>query len=106
MNTERIRTDLRERLEALEARSEKAARHASHRDEPLSADFEEQAAESANDEVLNVIADEARHEADHIRDALKRIALGQYGVCDQCGDQITEARLIAVPYSTRCIECA
>ena len=106
MNIERIRIDLLERLEALEARSDKASRHASHRDEPLSADFEEQATESANDEVLSVIADEALHEADHIRDALKRIALGHYGICDQCGDQITEARLIAVPYSTRCIECA
>ena len=56
MNIERIRIDLLERLEALEARSDKASRHASHRDEPLSADFEEQATESANDEVLSVIA--------------------------------------------------
>jgi len=106
MNTEAIRVDLIERLEALEARSEKATRHASHRDDPLSADFEEQATEAANDEVLSAIADEAQHEAEQIREALKRIESGQYGICEQCGEHITEARLIAVPYSTRCIECA
>ena len=40
-----------------------------------------------------------------IDEALNRLALGTYGVCDSCGKGIEKARLKAVPYSRMCIAC-
>ena len=38
--------------------------------------------------------------------ALERIAQGEYGYCEDCGDEIAEARLALDPAATRCISCA
>lgn len=38
--------------------------------------------------------------------ALARIADGTYGTCEGCGAEIPKARLQAVPYAVRCVECA
>ena len=40
-----------------------------------------------------------------IRDALKRIEDGSFGVCEICGKDISEKRLKARPVTTLCIEC-
>jgi RNA polymerase-binding transcription factor DksA len=40
------------------------------------------------------------------RDALRRIDLGTYGICQQCGQPIAKARLEAVPYTRYCVKCA
>lgn len=106
MNLPDIQTRLQQRLQELSARAERAEKHASHRDEPVSADFEEQATERENDDVLAVISGEARHEAELIRQALKRLEAGTYEDCQACGCNIEPARLQAVPYATRCIACA
>ena len=37
--------------------------------------------------------------------ALERIALGQYGECQDCGVTIPEARLNAYPMASRCVSC-
>jgi len=37
--------------------------------------------------------------------ALDRLDNGTYGTCERCGKKITEARLDAVPYASRCITC-
>ncbi len=39
-----------------------------------------------------------------VRAALQRIELGDYGVCVDCGREITEKRLEAVPWTPYCIE--
>ncbi len=39
-----------------------------------------------------------------VEDALRRIADGSYGVCIDCGRDIGEARLKAVPWTPYCIE--
>jgi len=38
--------------------------------------------------------------------ALTRIADGTYGTCENCGAAIPKARLHALPYALRCVECA
>jgi RNA polymerase-binding protein DksA len=38
--------------------------------------------------------------------ALKRIEAGTYGICTNCGKQIGEERLDALPWATLCIDCA
>jgi len=40
-----------------------------------------------------------------IKEALERIEDGTYGVCDRCGGDISEKRLMARPVTTCCIEC-
>ena len=37
--------------------------------------------------------------------ALERIATGEFGICDVCGDAITLKRLQALPCANKCIEC-
>ena len=41
-----------------------------------------------------------------IEDALRKIDEGTYGVCEQCGGPIGEARLEAMPAARLCITCA
>jgi DnaK suppressor protein len=40
-----------------------------------------------------------------IKEALERIENGTYGICDICGEAITETRLKARPVTTVCITC-
>ena len=37
--------------------------------------------------------------------ALARIDEGTFGTCERCGKPITEERLEAMPYATKCIDC-
>jgi RNA polymerase-binding protein DksA len=41
-----------------------------------------------------------------IEAALQRIEDGTYGICTNCGKQISEERLEARPWATLCIDCA
>ena len=41
----------------------------------------------------------------HLDQALERIEKGTYGICRECGNPISEARLEAVPHASMCIEC-
>ena len=40
-----------------------------------------------------------------IRSALDRIENGTFGVCEECGENITIKRLKARPVTTQCIDC-
>jgi DnaK suppressor protein len=40
-----------------------------------------------------------------IHAALRRLDEGSYGDCFECGDEISEARLRALPFAVRCKEC-
>ena len=40
-----------------------------------------------------------------IREALSRIESGEYGVCEECGEDIALARLKAQPMATLCVHC-
>jgi RNA polymerase-binding transcription factor len=42
---------------------------------------------------------------DRIGAALARLEAGQYGRCIECGDDIAEARLRALPFAVRCVDC-
>jgi DnaK suppressor protein len=37
--------------------------------------------------------------------ALARLEAGEYGRCVECGADISEARLRALPFAVRCVEC-
>ena len=40
-----------------------------------------------------------------IQDALDRIENNEYGICEECGEDIEEKRLMAVPFTKFCFEC-
>jgi DnaK suppressor protein len=40
-----------------------------------------------------------------INEALARLETGRYGFCFECGDEIAEARLRALPFAVRCKDC-
>jgi DnaK suppressor protein len=40
-----------------------------------------------------------------INEALARLDEGRYGACFECGDEISEARLRALPFAVRCKDC-
>ena len=40
-----------------------------------------------------------------INEALARLEEGRYGMCFECGDEIAEARLRALPFAVRCKDC-
>lgn len=46
-----------------------------------------------------------RHLLKKIDAALDRINNGTFGICEHCGDDISQARLEARPVSTLCIRC-
>ena len=40
-----------------------------------------------------------------IEEALARMDSGEYGVCEDCGDDIALARLLATPTARLCVHC-
>jgi DnaK suppressor protein len=72
----------------------------------LPADWEEQATQLEGQDALGGIEKSKLQEVRQIREALRRIAQGSYGVCVQCGEPIAAKRLAALPTATRCISCA
>jgi RNA polymerase-binding transcription factor DksA len=71
-----------------------------------SQDFSEQTTETENDQVLDEIHYEAKAELQQVNDALQRLEQGSYGFCSKCQEAIAPARLLALPYTNRCIKCA
>jgi RNA polymerase-binding transcription factor DksA len=101
-----VKAQLESRRAELQQRLSRVEVDQRHQAEPLEADFEEQAAQTGNDEVLAAIGDTVRAELADIDAALGRLAAGHYGECAACGKAIEVARLTAVPYALRCSRCA
>jgi len=51
------------------------------------------------------IRDRERKLIGKIKDALQRIEDGTFGICEDCGEEISEERLKARPVTTLCIDC-
>lgn len=51
------------------------------------------------------IRDRERKLINKIKDAIDRIDAGEFGICEECGDEISEARLKVRPVTTLCINC-
>lgn len=50
--------------------------------------------------------DRAMRALREVEGALRSIEAGDYGLCTTCGEQISEARLRALPWTRVCVECA
>ncbi len=73
---------------------------------PLEKDFEEQAVQMENEEVLSALDAEGRATLLKIDHALKRIEAGNYNICAVCDTRIPIARLKVMPYTELCVDCA
>ena len=40
-----------------------------------------------------------------VKESLARLRSGKFGICDSCGDEISEKRLSALPTALFCLEC-
>jgi RNA polymerase-binding transcription factor len=63
------------------------------------------ATETVDREIEQSLEENAEHLLASIDAALGRIEDGSYGRCERCGEAISEERLEALPYATKCIEC-
>ncbi len=106
MNQQQIGERLRVRRGELLARLQKLHPQVHHREEPLPADFSEQAIELENLDVLFELDETSRHELQQINNALERLHSGNYERCAVCGQPIGAARLRSLPYADTCITCA
>ena len=61
--------------------------------------------EEAAEVALSALDEQGRREIAEIRAALARIAQGTYGVCTRCGEDMSPARLTAMPAAQRCVPC-
>jgi DnaK suppressor protein len=52
-----------------------------------------------------LLSAQARGAVVEIDRALAKIDTGNYGVCEQCGQPIPQARLQALPYASLCVAC-
>ena len=98
-----VKATLEARLEEL---TQRAAEIESRLSDPGNADWEENATESEDDEVLSSVGSAAKNEMHEIKLALSLIESGHYGRCTACGGPIAKARLEALPFATTCIKCA
>jgi DnaK suppressor protein len=101
-----IRENLVARRATLLDRSERITQDLRRASKPLDADWEEQAVERENDEVLDALGEATNAELQRIEATLTRIDGGEYGVCEVCGREISIKRLQALPDASRCAVCA
>ncbi len=72
---------------------------------PISADWEEQAQEVENDQVIDQLESIELNKLKNIEAALIRISDGSFGICTSCSNIIPNSRLEAIPFTDKCIKC-
>jgi len=92
-----LKREVRDRIQSID----RDIRH-----EGMSADWNEQAIERENDEVLESLGNSSEEELSMIKSALQRIDEGSYFHCSQCDEVIPHARLDLLPFTAHCVKCA
>jgi len=101
---EKFRKLLHEELSRLVNEAAQTLNGMTH-DKALFPDPTDRAALEADRNFLLRIRDRERKLILKIHDALERIEDGTFGICEQCGGEISETRLLARPVATLCVEC-
>lgn len=91
-----LRAELTERLEKI--RADLAGGR--------SRDWEDQAQERENDDVLDALGRDAAEELQAVERALQRLSNDRYGYCLSCQEPIEDERLKALPTAEYCLQCA
>ena len=103
LDTDKYKTLLERRLAYLEDHMNTIEDRLDDQPNP---DWDDNAVEHEEDEVLEDLGEMDLREARAIRAALGRIKDGTYGQCVKCGDDIEPARLDLVPQTPFCKNCA
>ena len=101
-----LKKELLDTKTTLTARLEKIEHNKTRPDGPLASDWEEQAVELENYDVVDALEESELKELAMIDGALERMEVGTFGKCQSCGKPIGEARIMAIPFATNCIQCA
>ncbi len=97
---------LRENLLGNMARMEDDSMNDHSRTASIPTDMEETANDDANQEIMLTLLGSGEGVLDQIEAAIQRAENGGYGRCLQCGEQIPQNRLDAIPYAAECLRCA
>lgn len=87
-------------------RIDKIEDHIHHPQDDLNEHWDDQAVAMRQNEMRKRLLIEAKEEIGYINHALERIETGDYGQCEECGEDIDPKRLEAVPYATLCMQHA
>ncbi len=68
-------------------------------------DIADQASNAYTKEFLLSIGDAERRMLKQVDEALHKIRQDTYGLCESCGESISERRLEALPFARLCIAC-
>ncbi|HVR69433.1 MAG TPA: TraR/DksA family transcriptional regulator [Vicinamibacteria bacterium] len=68
-------------------------------------DAEEQSVHSFAQDVELALMEMKSETLGQIDEAIRRLEAGTYGTCAQCGREIAEARLKALPFASLCRDC-
>ncbi|MCX5887311.1 MAG: RNA polymerase-binding protein DksA [Proteobacteria bacterium] len=101
---EYFRLFLRQQLDELISEAEKTVVTMTDKEEHFPDPTDRASLESDRNFLLR-IRERERKLILKIKEALKRIDDGTFGICEICGGKITEERLKARPVTTQCIEC-
>ena len=101
-----LKEELLNTKKTLTARLEKIEHNKTRPDGPLSSDWEEQAVELENYDVVDALEESELEELNQIDRALERMENGSFGRCQACSGSIEEASLMAIPFTNLCINCA
>ena len=86
-----------------EIESELRAEREGNKDEGM--DTYDLASEERDREINFILSDRERIKIQQIDDALERLGESSYGVCESCGLEIAEERLLAMPFTRLCHDC-
>jgi DnaK suppressor protein len=63
------------------------------------------ASEERDREINFILTDRDRDKLQAIQEALARVESGAYGICESCEQEISQARLAALPFTRMCVNC-
>ncbi|MEI6306638.1 MAG: TraR/DksA family transcriptional regulator [Deltaproteobacteria bacterium] len=70
-----------------------------------SGDIYDQASSERDRELGLLLGDREREKVHSIDEAILRIDEGEYGVCEECEEEIPLGRLKAMPFTRHCVKC-
>ncbi len=101
----RYRTLLHGRLNALMVQSGEAVHEMTGEEASEFPDPNDRASAETDRTFELRLRDRDRKLVSKIKEALRRIDDGTFGLCEECGEPIGEKRLAARPVTTLCIDC-
>jgi DnaK suppressor protein len=101
----RLKKELSQRRETLAVGLRRSTEEWIDSEDLIQADSVDQASADTDRGIAVQMRNRDRVVLRQIDEALRRIESGHFGECDECSDEISEARLLANPSSTLCIVC-